>query len=234
MTVAIDARRPEDCRRQRAWTVPARIHVYSYEFATALPDKIKGIMAKVVSDRRSAMSVAALKSYHKEGVKRISKVDLPQGPVYAVAFRPDARVLAVAGGDGKVRLLDPEDGALVKVFSPAPLSEGSTAVAAPATRPVVPRPEEPIETETLPGGSKLVALEVQPAAIRLSGRFAYAQVLVTGRLVSGGRIDVTRMVEPAFSADVATISRSGLVTPRGDGRAAAPALAGRPGRPRSP
>ena len=137
-----------------------------------------------------------------------------------MAFRPDGRVFAAAGGDGKVELLNAENGTLVKEFSPAALREGSAWLAAEAARPVVPRPEEPLETETLPASNKVVALEVQPEVIELRGRFAYVQVLVTGRLDSGGRVDVTRMVEPAFSSEVATMSRSGLVTPKRDGRAA--------------
>ena len=52
----------------------------------------------------------------------------------------------------------------------------------------------------LPKGASLAALEVQPKEIRLTDRFAYAQLLVTGRLASGETIDVTRMVEPSLSA----------------------------------
>ena len=53
----------------------------------------------------------------------------------------------------------------------------------------------------------------------MSNRFAYVQLLVTGRLASGETIDATRMVEPRLSADIADVSRSGLVRPRADGKA---------------
>ena len=53
----------------------------------------------------------------------------------------------------------------------------------------------------------------------MNGRFAYNQILVTGKLSSGESVDVTRMVERTLSADLADVSRSGLVRPRRDGKA---------------
>ncbi len=93
------------------------IGVYSYEFDTGLPANIKAINEKVVT-ARSAAEVAALEKYHKEGVKQIASVKVPQGGIYAVAFRPDGKVLAAAGADGMIRLLNPETGSLVKEFAP--------------------------------------------------------------------------------------------------------------------
>ena len=83
---------------------------------------------------------------------------------------------------------------------------------------VPPKQEEAVETEVLPKGETLVALEVKPSEIRLSHRFAYAQLLVTARLASGETIDATRMVEPSLGAPIADVSRSGLVRPRADGK----------------
>ena len=93
------------------------VSVYGYEFDTALPAKIKAINEKVVT-ARSAEEAAALEKYHKDGVKQIANVKMPQGGIYAVAFRPDGKVLAAAGADGMVRLFNPETGSLVKEFAP--------------------------------------------------------------------------------------------------------------------
>ncbi len=93
----------------------------------------------------------------------------------------------------------------------------SVAQNAPVTA-VPPKQEEAVETETLPKGASLASLEVQPKEIRLSNRFAYVQLLVTGKLASGETIDVTRMVEPSLSAEIAEVSRSGLVRPKADGK----------------
>ena len=80
---------------------------------------------------------------------------------------------------------------------------------------MTPKSEEAVETETLPKGAKLVALKVEPAlGEALTNRFAYAQVLVTGRLESGDLIDVTRMVDhQGLEGGVAEVNRAGLVRP---------------------
>ena len=72
-------------------------------------------------------------------------------------------------------------------------------------------------TETLPSGASLVSLEVQPKEIQLNGRFAYNQLLVTGKLASGETLDVTRMVDFAISGEIASVSSSGLIRPKKDG-----------------
>ena len=71
-------------------------------------DKIKAINEKVVT-RRSAAEAAELDKYHKDGVKQIASVKVPQGGIYAVAFRPDGKVLAAAGADGMIRLHQPRE-----------------------------------------------------------------------------------------------------------------------------
>ena len=88
-----------------------------------------------------------------------------------------------------------------------------------ATALVPPKQDEVVETESLPSDSSLMSLEVQPKEVLLNGRFAYAQLLVSGKLASGESIDVTRMVEPILSTEIAEVSRSGLVRARKDGKA---------------
>ena len=192
------------------------VDVYSYEFDTSLPDPIKAIMSKV-STSRSPQEVAALQKYLKDGVKRISKVDLPHTPVYAVAFAADGKSLAAAGADGLIRLINSETGAAIKEFAPAPLSQqespGDRVAAA-----VAQKSEEPVETETLPKGAKIVGLKAQPASITLKDRFAYAQILVSAQLDSGDLIDVTRMVEAKAVGSNVEVTRSGQVRPVADGK----------------
>ena len=160
------------------------VDVYSYEFDTTLPDSLKAIMSKV-STSRSGPEVAALQAYLKAGVKRISKVDLPKSAVYAVAFSADGKALAAAGSDGTVRLLNTETGATLKQFSAVAVSQGGAAEDR-NTLSAAQKSEEPVETETLPKGSKLVKLTAQPDAIKLWGtdsripRFSSAAQLESG------------------------------------------------------
>ncbi len=193
------------------------VGVFGYEFDTGLPANIKAINEKVVTSR-SAEEVAALDRYHKEGVKQIARVKVPQGGVYAVAFRPDGKILAAGGSDGMIRLLNPETGELVKAFAPVTV-KGASVVQNAAVQAVAPKQEEAVETEVLPKGATVVALEVKPGEIRLAHRFSYAQLLVTARLASGEMVDATRMVDASLSSPIAAVSRSGLVRPRTDGKA---------------
>ena len=193
------------------------IGIYGYEFDTGLPANIKAINEKVVTTR-SAAEVAALDKYHKEGVKQIARVKVPQGGIYALSFRPDGKVVAAAGSDGMIRFVNPETGALEKTFAAVTVKAASGGANAVVST-VAPKQEQPVETEVLPKGASLAALEVKPAEIRLSDRFAYSQLLVTARLASGERIDATRMVDWSLSAPIVAVSRSGLVRPRADGKA---------------
>ncbi len=193
------------------------IGIYSYEFDTGYPDKIKAINSKV-NTSRSAAEVAELDKYHKDGVKEIARVKVPQGGVYAVAFRPDGKVLAAAAADGMVRLLNPETGSSIKEFAPVTVKT-SSVVQNGSVSIVPPKQETSLETEVLPQGASLSALEVQPKEVRLTNPFAYVQLLVTARLGSGETIDATRMVEASLSKAIADVGRSGLVRPRADGKA---------------
>jgi WD40 repeat protein/mono/diheme cytochrome c family protein len=208
------------------------VAILNYDFDTAMPDNIKAIEGKVVSSR-SEEEKKTLEEYRAANVKVIAQAKLPQSGIYAVSFRPDGKVVAAAGSDGNIRLIDPEDGKVVGQFAPAPIGEptaepGAAAVAQ-EPRPAAATPAAAGgETETLPKGSTLTALEVEPAELKLTGRFDIAQMVVTGTLDSGERIDVTRMVDTRLSADVAEVSRTGQIRAVADGQATLTvALAGR-------
>ena len=74
--------------------------------------------------------------------------------------------------------------------------------------------------EPLPPGMKVVKVEAQPAAITLKHRFDYAQLLLTGQLETGERIDVTRMARIDGPAHLVRVSPTGLVRPVADGAGA--------------
>lgn len=63
------------------------------------------------------------------------------GAVYAVAYRPDSRVVASAGFDGMVRLNDAESGRLIKEFMPAPLRPAEVAATRKTDSTQIQRPE---------------------------------------------------------------------------------------------
>ncbi len=70
--------------------------------------------------------------------------------------------------------------------------------------------------ETLPPGTSLVRLEAHPEAITLPNRYRYAQLLLTGVLADGQRLDVTRMAK-LEAPPCLTVSATGLVRPASGG-----------------
>ena len=71
--------------------------------------------------------------------------------------------------------------------------------------------------ETLPPGVKIAKVEVAPTSIDLKSPYEYRQLLVTGVLENGDRVDVTRLAK--FTAPAAVkISERGQVRPVADGQ----------------
>ncbi len=72
--------------------------------------------------------------------------------------------------------------------------------------------------ESLPPGAKLVGLEARPKSIALKNPFEYSQLILTGTLESGEKVDVTRLVKIQAPANLAKVSPTGLVRPVADGK----------------
>lgn len=72
--------------------------------------------------------------------------------------------------------------------------------------------------ETLPPGTKLVRIEARPVKIALTNPFEYSQLLLTGVLDSGDKVDVTRMAKLDAAAALVQLSPTRLVRPKADGR----------------
>jgi hypothetical protein len=74
--------------------------------------------------------------------------------------------------------------------------------------------------EKLPPGAKLTRIEAHPAAVTLRHPYDYAQVLLTGVLDGGERVDVTRLAQLEKPDALVRVSPAGLVRPAADGTGA--------------
>jgi hypothetical protein len=70
--------------------------------------------------------------------------------------------------------------------------------------------------ESLPQGATLVKLEAFPPSVTLTNRYQYAQLLLTGVLKTGERLDVTRMAK-IETPSCAKLNATGMVRPAADG-----------------
>src|SRR5262249_23632468 len=72
--------------------------------------------------------------------------------------------------------------------------------------------------EKLPPGSKLLRIEARPTPIALKNPYEYSQLILTGQLDSGDKIDVTRMAQLQAPANLVKVSPTGIVRPVADGQ----------------
>ena len=96
------------------------VNFYNYDFNTEMPADMLAIESKDEGGRNDAEK-AKLAAHYVSDTKLLASVPLDAG-VYALCYRPDGSAVAVAGEDGKVRLLDAADGKLLKEFVPVVLS----------------------------------------------------------------------------------------------------------------
>ena len=180
--------------------------ICSYDYAADVPADIKAIMAKVPGTR-SAGENEALKAYKDKGARLISKLVVPETPIYSVAFDPSGKLVAATGGDGLIRMIDAATGKIVRQFPAAPLTARKAAEVVNAAS--LRRPVDMVSPEVLPKGAKLVGLDVQPKTIEFNGPYGYVQLLVTGKLDSGDMADVTRIVKLELNKLIAKICAPG-------------------------
>ncbi len=69
-----------------------------------------------------------------------------------------------------------------------------------------------------PSGPKIVGIESAPATIDLHNRFEYRQLVIMGKLESGGQVDVSRLVTLEKPLDFVDVSVNRMVRPKADGK----------------
>jgi WD40 repeat protein/mono/diheme cytochrome c family protein len=184
--------------------------VCSYDYTNDVPKPLRKVMGRVPDTRRPEEK-KQLEEYKKQGIHEVARTAVTNSALYAVAFSPDGSTIAAAGSDGMVRLFSPTNGAVLSEFAAAPLTRANSPEVRPAYGAVAKANSEPALTpESLPDGTHVMALEVQPNRIVFSNANDYAQLLVTARLTSGDSADVTRLAKFNVRPRIADISTRGI------------------------
>ncbi len=92
---------------------------------------------------------------------------------------------------------------LAAVLALSTVSVRANAITVDMTKPAAP--------ETLPPGAQIVGLDVQPAKVALSGKYAAAQLVITAKLADGSVADVTRLAKLQLDGGVAEVTPLGQV-----------------------
>src|SRR5690606_7270570 len=99
-----------------------QVAVMTYPIAmdAKVADRIKQIESKVVSQRSAAEKAELEKLRAAQPSEASITVAIPTA-VYAVSLRPDHQIVAAAGGDGLIRLINTTTGKTVREYLAVPV-----------------------------------------------------------------------------------------------------------------
>jgi WD40 repeat protein len=190
------------------------VNIYSSEYDSKLPPAVQKIVETVNGKGKELDDWVTL------GVKQISSTPVNAG-VYAVKFSPDGKTVVAAGSDGKLRILDANDGKLIKEFLSVPLQQAQTIAASDVIADDTVRMQTKTDDfiEELHKGAEVASLDVLPAQLKITKATEYAQLLATATMKDGTTADVTRIATLSVKGDAVTIDKRGMVRPDRDGKA---------------
>ncbi len=193
-----------------------QVFTYSSDYDGTLSDDLKKVLEKLpgswsVEERKQ------VEEFTTSQVALLSQAEIPAA-VYALCFTPDGNTLIAGGSDGTIRFINPVDGAEIRELAPIDVQpDAPRATATMAEVSSIDHSDSLAENESLPEGRTLTALEVEPDVVRLQGPWDYTQLLVSGVLDSGDRVDLTRMSTFTLSDGVGQVTPSGQVQPTQEG-----------------
>ena len=195
-----------------------QVFTYSSEYDSTLSDELKEILQKL-PQRWKPEEAKIVETFVATGADVVTQTEISAG-IYALNFSPDGSTVAAAGADGTIRFISPQDGSVIRELQPVSVDSESARATAVADRETNEELDALSANEILPEGRTLTGIEVSPPIVRLNGSDEYRQLLVTGLLDSGDRVDVTRMARFLLPADVGQVTPTGQLAVKQDGLAA--------------
>jgi len=192
-----------------------QVATYKAEVEFAMPENIKKIVAK---RGQNGEEQKQLDAYLGKDKTPVTSNDLPAG-LFAVTYRPDGKAIAVTGSDGLIRLINTTDGKIEKEFLPIDIAPESEMLASAAKAKLVREDDALVGEEKLPADATVTSIAVSPETIHLKNKFEYAQLLVTGTLNTGDKVDLTRLAKIESNSEDVVASSLGRVHANADGSA---------------
>lgn len=146
----------------------------------------------------------------------VRQIPVPSS-VYALTYSSDGSSVIAAGGDGLLRFIDPNEGTIRAEVLPVEITRQDTASTAKSFDFKLLHQDPLAGQESLPAGAEVIGLEISPQSISLTSPFDSVQLLVTGVLKSGDRIDLTRLATLRSEDSLITVSPLGRLFPRQEG-----------------
>ena len=165
------------------------VHIHEADFDGTLTKELKAIMEKVATSR-NAQEKAQVEAYRTRNISLAAVTSFPTG-IYAVDWHPDGNTIAIAGGDGLIRILNAQDASLAGIFHAAPVAGD---------------PDRDI-----------LAVSVDPQRIELTNPYDYAQLVISSWQAGSPAQDITRTASISGAEDLLSFSGNGLVRARASG-----------------
>ncbi|GAB5405355.1 MAG: DUF1549 domain-containing protein [Aureliella sp.] len=195
----------------------SQVVVYPYNFNAELPEDVKAVMAKRVSDRKPDEK-KLVEDYILDVPKPKFDITIDATSIYAVAFTADSKSLVAGGADGIIRQFSAAGELEREVIPVETVNEqlaGSETAENFQVADGLAGQIDGLTSEKRSSGksiepSDVVALRVLPSQITLSGANDYAQIVVMAELEDGSEVDVTRL-STLIADDGVAVSDRGLL-----------------------
>ena len=190
------------------------LHVFGMEPNPIIPDEIQKILNRPPRVRKPAEQQRLAKHF-KQGVEVLAETRIPDSGVFAVAVHPAGQRVAIAGGDGMVRLVDMHSGLVDRQFAPVELVDSviSPVQESDSRKLGTPQGESMLAEEKIPVDTNIVSLQVSPPRLQLSSMTDYVQLVVSAVLSNGEIMDATRLSRFAIDDSRLSVTSTGQVRP---------------------
>ena len=199
-----------------------QINLYKSEYDATITPELKTLFETNRQNPNGNNTDPKIEEFHTRGAQLLHSVDV-DAAVFSVAFSTDKKTVAAASSDGRIHLINADDGSIDTSFVPVSITS-----AAELSKAGPKQPERPIDLklgkahsgkDQLPQGGNVSGLEISPKTITLDAPSTYHQLLVTATLDSGDSADLTSLVTWSLNEPVATIADRGVIRLQADGDA---------------